>query len=116
VQKLLAPARSELLQRLPRLSLELPADVDVPLIAIDHHPYPASELSLGVALDPGLHELRVQAVGRRAFERALSLKEGDRIVLAVVLPVAAPPNGPSDATPALLPYPRRAALLQQSCI
>jgi len=97
VQKLLGPARAELLQRLPRLTLELPADVQVPLIAIDQRPYPASELVLGVPLDPGRHELRVQAAGRRPFERALDLKEGDRITLPVVMAVAAPPGGPSDA-------------------
>lgn len=104
VQKLLGPARSELLQRLPRLTLEIPADVQAPLIAIDNHPYPESELALGVPLDPGSHELRVQAAGRRAFERALTLKEGDRIVLPVVLPVAAPPGGPSAET-AVEPQP-----------
>ncbi|MEI9951554.1 MAG: hypothetical protein WDO74_21895 [Pseudomonadota bacterium] len=95
VQKLLAPARSALLQRLPRLSLEIPADVHTPLVSIDNQAYPSSELALGVPLNPGPHELRVQAAGRRAFERALSLKEGDRVVLPVVLPVAAPAGGPS---------------------
>ena len=100
VQKLLGPARSGLLQRLPRLTLELPADVQVPLISIDQQPYPASELSLGVPLDPGPHELRVQAAGRHAFERSLSLKEGDRIVLPVVLPNAAPATKPSEPSPA----------------
>lgn len=100
VQKLLTPARAELLLRLPRLTLEIPADVQVPLSSIDSQPYPASELALGVPLNPGPHEVRVQATGRRAFERALTLKEGDRIVLPVVLPVAAPPGGPSDTSPA----------------
>ena len=98
VQKLLGPARSELLQRLPRLSLELPADVPVPLISIDQQPYPASELSLGVPLDPGNHVLRVQAAGRGPFQRALNLKEGDRIVLPVVLPLATPTGEPSSAS------------------
>ncbi|HEY0466601.1 MAG TPA: hypothetical protein VGC79_20475, partial [Polyangiaceae bacterium] len=105
VQKLLAPARTELLQRLPRLTLEIPPDVQAPLIAIDNHPYPASEVSLGVPLDPGAHELRVQAAGRRGFERALSLKEGDRLVLPVVLPVAAPAGGPSEVSAAVEPLP-----------
>ncbi|HYP74703.1 MAG TPA: hypothetical protein VER12_02035 [Polyangiaceae bacterium] len=99
VQKLLAPARSELLERIPRLSLDLPSDVQVPLISIDQQPYPASELSLGVPLNPGPHELRVQAAGRRAFARALSLKEGDRITLPVALPVLPPNSGPSEADP-----------------
>ncbi|HEX2671277.1 MAG TPA: hypothetical protein VHM25_10425, partial [Polyangiaceae bacterium] len=96
VQKLLGPARSELQQRLPRLTLELPADIQVPLISVDRRAYPASELVLGIALDPGPHEVRVQAAGRRPFERALNLKEGDRLVLPVVMAVAAPPGGPSE--------------------
>ena len=105
VQKLLTPARTELLRRLPRLTLEIPADVQSPLISIDKQPYPASELALGVPLNPGLHEVRVQAVGRRAFERAMNLKEGDRIALPVVLPVAAPPGGPSEASRISVPPP-----------
>lgn len=96
VQKLLGPARSDLVQRIPRLTLELPPDVQLPLISIDRRPYPASELVLGVPLDPGLHELRVQAAGRRPFERALKLKEGDRTVLPVTMAVAAPPGGPNE--------------------
>jgi len=115
VQKLLGPARSELLRRLPRLTLEVPADVQVPLISIDQQPYPASELSLGVPLNPGPHELRVQAAGRRPFERSLILQEGDRIVLPVTLPVVAPtataaqlsrkPEPPAKASPAPSPSP-----------
>jgi hypothetical protein len=109
VQKLLAPARAELLERIPRLTLTIPADVQVAQIAIDKQPYPASELALGVPLDPGPHDLLVQAAGRRPFQRALSLKEGDRIVLSVVLPVAAPPPpaGPSETSPAPEPAPAR---------
>jgi hypothetical protein len=105
VQKLLAPARSTLLQRLPRLTLEIPADVQGPRISIDNQPYPASEVILGVPLNPGPHEVRVQAAGRSAFERALSLKEADRIVLPVTLPLAAPPVEPSDSAPAVAPLP-----------
>ncbi|HET7539287.1 MAG TPA: hypothetical protein VFK05_05425 [Polyangiaceae bacterium] len=105
VQKLLAPARAELLQRLPRLILELPADVPVPLISIDKQPYPASELALGVPLNPGRHEVLVQAAGRHPFERALSLKEGDRIALPVVLAVAAVPSTESETSRASEPVP-----------
>lgn len=110
VQKLLGPARAELLQRLPHVTLELPADVPVPLITIDRQPYPASEAVLGVPLDPGPHELRVQATGRRPFERALKLKEGDRIVLPVTMAVAAPLGGPSDAEVAAPPAQTTAPL------
>jgi len=98
VQKLLGPARASLLERLPRLTVDIPADVQAARVTIDGRPYPPSELALGVPLDPGLHELRVQATGRRAFERALSLKEGDRILLSAALPLAAPAaDGPGEA-------------------
>jgi len=106
VQKLLGPARSELLRRLPRLTLEVPADVQVPLISIDQQPYPASELSLGVPLNPGPHELRVQAAGRRPFERTLTLKEGDRIVLPVALPVVSPAVTAVQPSPTPEPPPK----------
>ena len=99
VQKLLEPARSALLARIPRLTLDIPADAQSPRVSIDNRAYPASEAELGVPLDPGLHQLRVLASGRGAFERALSLKEGDRLVLPVVLPLAAPPGGPSEPAP-----------------
>ncbi|HKO53896.1 MAG TPA: hypothetical protein VJV79_39585 [Polyangiaceae bacterium] len=98
VQQLLGPARAALLSRLPRLTLEIPADVRTSLIGIDDRRYASSEVALGVPLNPGNHELRVQAVGRRAFERALSLNEGDRVSLSVVLPLADPAGGPSEAT------------------
>ena len=105
VQKLLAPARSELLPRIPRLSVEIPADVQAPLISIDKRVYTASEVALGVPINPGPHQLRVQAAGRRPFERALSLKEGDRVVVPVSLAVAAPPGGPSEPIQAPEPAP-----------
>jgi len=90
VQKLIGPARSALLERLPRLTLDIPPEVSAARVAIDGRPFPPSELALGVPLDPGPHELRVQATGRRAFERALNLKEGDRVELSAVLPLATP--------------------------
>jgi hypothetical protein len=72
-------------------------------VSIDNRPYPASEVALGVPLNPGPHELRVQAGGRRPFERALTLKEGDQTVLPVTLPLAAREAGPSNAQPVFEP-------------
>jgi hypothetical protein len=106
VQKLLGPARAALLERLPRLTLEIPSEVQGPRITIDNQPYPTSELALSAPLNPGPHELRVQAAGRRPFQRALTLKEGDRLVLPIVLPLAAAAGGPSDAAPAPAEPPR----------
>jgi len=108
VQKLLEPARAALLLRLPRLTLKIPDDVHAPQVFVDNRPHPPSDVALGLPLDPGVHELRVEAAGRRTFERALSLKEGDRVVLPVRLAVAAPLGGPSElplAPPTLAPPP-----------
>ena len=105
VQKLLGPARSALLLRIPRLTLEIPADLQAPLIAIDNRRYPPSEAALGVPLNPGLHLLRVQATGRRAFERALNLKEGDQIAVTVTLALSPSPGGPGGDERASEPPP-----------
>ena len=107
VQKLLAPARSALLLRIPRLTLEIPADLQAPLIAIDNRRYPPSEAALGLPLNPGLHVLRVQATGRRAFERALNLKEGDQIALTVTLALS-PSPGDAERVSQPPPPPRKA--------
>jgi hypothetical protein len=113
VQKLLGPASDALKQRIPRLSLELPGDVPSPLVAVDGKQYGASDVALGIQLDPGRHGVRVTAAGRRAFERGFVAKEGESVAIraelpsfespAAVTPVstasgvgATPPSGPRD--------------------
>ena len=103
VQKLLGPARAELMQRIPRLGLEIPADAPAVRASIDGLPYPPSELALGVPLNPGPHEVRVQATGRQTFERALNLKEGQRLALPVALPLTAPAEQPGESVSAAPP-------------
>jgi hypothetical protein len=104
VQKLIGPARSALLQRLPRLILQISAEVQGPRITIDKQRYPTGDLGAGVPVNPGPHEIRVQADGRRVFERALSVKEGDRIVVPVTLPLIETSAEPSDS-PRAVPAP-----------
>ena len=94
VQKLLGPASVALQRRIPRLTLELPADLAAPSAALDGKPYPPSELALGVPLNPGRHTLRVTAHGREPFERALLLKEGEPLTIRPELPVSAPAAAP----------------------
>lgn len=97
VQKLLGPASDALKQRIPRLTLELPAEVPSPLVAIDGKAHAPSDAALGVSLDPGRHGVRVTAAGRRTFERGFVLKEGDQTTLRVELPSfesAAPVDAP----------------------
>ena len=97
VQKLLGPASDALKDRVARLSVELPADSSNPVTALDGKVYPPSELILGLALNPGRHELRVSAAGRRNFERAFSLREREQVTIRAELSPSAAPVGVTPA-------------------
>jgi hypothetical protein len=102
VQKLLAPASAELKRRIPRLSVTIPSEVSSPVAEVDGKAWPPSELALGVALNPGPHQLNVSAKGHRPFERAFSLKEGAQLSIRAELKDAATPAAsvtPVAATP-----------------
>jgi hypothetical protein len=86
VEKLLGPASAELKPRVPHVAVQLPADVANPLVVLDGKQVAPSELASGLPLDPGTHQLTVSAPDRAAFERTFSLKEGDRVSIAVTLP------------------------------
>ncbi len=103
VQKLLGPASAALKQRIPRLTVELPAELSTPSASVDGKPYPPSELALGVPLNPGPHALRVSAHGREPFERALLLKEGEPLTIRPELLVSAPPAAPAAVVPPAAP-------------
>ncbi len=91
VQKLLVPASADLKRRIPRVTVEVPTDAVSPEAQLDGKAYPLSELALGEALNPGPHQLKVSASGRRPFESSFSLKEGDQITIAAELPVSQAP-------------------------
>ena len=129
VQKLLAPASVELKRRIPHLVLAIPSEVSSPVAEVDGKAWPPSELALGVALNPGPHQLKVSARGYSAFERAFSLKEGAQLSIraelkdtstpaaavtpvAVTPPVAArslAPGANSSEAPPAAPVPSRRA-------
>ena len=92
VQKLLAPASADVKKRAPRLTVELPADVTNPVVLLDGKPAAPSELAQEQLLNPGAHELRVSAAGRKSFVRQLSLKEGDHSSIQVDLPESIAPT------------------------
>ncbi|MEP7052428.1 MAG: hypothetical protein ABJB12_18820 [Pseudomonadota bacterium] len=99
VQKLLASSSAALGQRIPRVGVDIPSDLLLPVAALDGKIYPPSEISLGVAVNPGEHHLTVSASGRRTFERTFSLKEGQALQLRAELPLVtaagAPPPAPA---------------------
>lgn len=85
--------------RTPKLWLELPDDVTAASASVD-----GRRVAIGRALelDPGRHRVIVEAAGRRAFSRALVLREGQTLRLVVTFqpPEAAP------AAARLVPEPR----------
>jgi hypothetical protein len=90
VQKLLVPASAELKRRIPHVVVEIPGDVRNPITELDGKAYAPSELALGGALNPGPHQLKVSAPGRRPVSSAFSLKEGEQITLRVDLQSSQP--------------------------
>lgn len=99
VQKLLATASADLKRRIPHVIVEIPSDVQNPVAELDGRAYAPSELTLGAALNPGSHQLKVSAPGRRTASSAFALREGDQVTLRVDL---------QSSQPAASPVPRAA--------
>src|SRR5450755_1494539 len=100
VQKLLAPASADLKRRIPHVTVEIPSDVSNPVAQLDGKAFAPSELALGLALNPGSHQLKVSARDRSPFDREFSLKEGDQISIRAELKSNALPPSALGATPA----------------
>ncbi len=98
VQKLLAPASAALEPRIPRLTVELPADAGEVVPMIDGKVVPPSELAFGHTVDPGPHEVLISASGRRTFRRSISLREGESANIAADLPRVPPVRSVVGAT------------------
>jgi hypothetical protein len=110
VQKLLVPASAELKRRIPHLSVVIPTEVSNAVAEVDGKAWPPSELALGVALNPGAHQLKVSASGRSPFERAFALKEGAQLSIHAELKDSLTPA----AIPAVATPPAAAQSLQPS--
>ncbi|MEO8903435.1 MAG: hypothetical protein ABI488_14580 [Polyangiaceae bacterium] len=108
VQKLLAPTGAALRRRIPRVRVDLPTELLAPAATVDGKVYPGSEISLGVALNPGQHQLTVSASGRRSFERSFSVQEGQVLQLRAELPLATASSAPTPLL-ASMPAPPLAA-------
>jgi hypothetical protein len=93
VQRLLPAASLALKRRTPRVTVELAPDLRAASAWFDGKGYALSELALGLPFNPGRHELRVSAAGRRSFERSLLLKEGEEVTIRAEFSVAEPPMG-----------------------
>jgi hypothetical protein len=78
----------------PRLSVVLPADAPAATeVRVDDAPVDRSALT-GMLLDVGHHTIRATAPGDSPFETAVTLPEGGRVSISVILTPVAPPPGP----------------------
>jgi hypothetical protein len=92
-----AQALRQLLPRVPRIAVKLPADAKDATILIDDKP---AELQFGDAdVDPGEHTVTVNAVDRKEFKQTVTVAEGERKeVQAVLAPIYVPPPPPPPET------------------
>jgi hypothetical protein len=89
VARQLGPRREALKKRVPTIALSVPPSVHAPHLSLDGHVLPETALAKPIPVNPGSHHVVVSALGRRAFERDLSLSEGDSAVVVADLPPAA---------------------------
>jgi hypothetical protein len=75
--------------RVPRVALALPRDVPVTSLLVDGKPAAAQDGEL--VLDPGVHEIEIDAAGYEHYRTRVTLKEGSRERLNVRLARTAAP-------------------------
>ena len=86
VESLLGPARESLRERIPTVTVRVPAGVTDAALEVDRAKVSAALIGQPIPLNPGAHSIQVTAPGRRPFALELALKEGDdRVVEADLL-------------------------------
>jgi hypothetical protein len=110
VAQLLALADQRLITQIPKLSLDVPADVQGVSVEIDGHPISPAVLGNPIPLDPGTHRVVARAPNRGDFNERVELTLGQTHTLVLVFPQRgpAPPVAPlvSPSRP-LAPEPER---------
>lgn len=91
--KAVGPKISALRERLPRIAIELPADVTNPKISIDSKPVDADKTERLITVDPGDHLIEVLVDGRGTFVSHAMAVEQEVTTVTVVLPAAQTASG-----------------------
>ncbi len=100
VAQLLALADQRLVLQIPKLVLDVPADLQGVTVEIDGHAINAAVLKNPIPLDPGSHQVTAHAPNRGDFNERVELTLGQTHTLVLVFPQrGAPPPEPSAATP-----------------
>lgn len=109
VERLLDPARDELRERVPLLTIELPPTVEHALLEVDATEVSSFLVGQPMPVNPGSHRVTVLAPGHHRFERKVELAEGQKLVLRVELEAASQAGGAPVVEPAAPSTSRRKA-------
>jgi hypothetical protein len=94
VAQLLALADQRLVTQIPKLSLDVPADVQGVSVEIDGHPISPAVLGNPIPLDPGTHRVVARAPNRGDFNERVELALGQTHTLVLVFPQRGPAPPP----------------------
>jgi hypothetical protein len=90
VAQLLALADQRLVNRIPKLSLDVPSDIQGVTVEIDGHPITPAVLGNPIPLDPGVHRVIARAPNRGDFNERVELSAGQTHTLVLVFPQRGP--------------------------
>jgi hypothetical protein len=90
VAQLLALADQRLVTQIPKLSLDVPSDVQGVTVEIDGHPITSAVLHNPIPLDPGVHQVVAKAPNRGDFNERVELSPGQTHTLVLVFPQRGP--------------------------
>ncbi len=97
--------RAALIQRIPRLRVEVVGATGSPVVVIDGVSVNAQEVGTGVALNPGAHDVRASADGKETTMQ-VALQEGETKTVTLELTSSAPAPAPAPTpAPAATPPP-----------
>jgi hypothetical protein len=126
VAQLLALADQRLVTQIPKLSLDVPADVQGVSVEIDGHPISSAVLGNPIPLDPGSHRVVARAPNRGDFNERVELTLGQTHTLVLVFPQRGPappvaPVAPASRTLSTAPErrgvaPRTIALIGEGAL
>jgi hypothetical protein len=120
VAQLLALADQRLVTQIPKLSLDVPADVQGVTVEIDGHPISSAVLANPIPLDPGTHRVVARAPNRGDFNERVDLTLGQTHTLVLVFPQRGPAPAPvarvTPASRALSTEPERSSVAPRTIL
>lgn len=88
VERLLGGAREKVKNKVAQLTVRLPADVPEPKVELDGRALSPTVLGVAMPINPGKHELKASAAGRKSFATEIELGLGEAKQLPVELPLS----------------------------